>query len=162
MRRSRSYSVFVLLAFILAGLLPATGCSRREQGTGAEKQALHNLIAGYFASWSKADMAAYQGCFHPLAAIYFVDGAGNPHYARLDEFIAGQERAHQAARQHQQSLTEKPTHVLLTVQGRLAQAEVRWELHRGSAVVTGTDYFTLIKTGAGWRILSLAFEEDKQ
>jgi hypothetical protein len=159
MRNAFRYAGLVLMVCLLTGLMLATVCFGGEQGTNADQQQLKNLISGYFASWSKPDMAAYKGCFHPLASIYFVDGAGNPHCTRLDEFIAGQERVHRAARER---LSEKPTHISLTIHGRLAQAAVRWKLYTGSAAVTGIDYFTLIKTDAGWRILSLAFENDKR
>jgi hypothetical protein len=159
MRHTIRHTGSILLAFLVTGLVLATGCTGGEQAANSDQQQLHGLITRYFTSWSKPDMAAYKGCFHPLASIYFIDGAGNPHYAQLEGFIAGQERAHQMARER---LSEKPTDVSLTVHGRLAEAAVRWELHRGSAAVTGTDYFTFIKSGADWRILSLIFEEDKK
>jgi hypothetical protein len=162
MRNAFRYAGLVLMVCLLTGLVLATVCFGGEQGTNADQQQLKNLISGYFASWNKPDMAAYKGCFHPLASIYFVDGAGNPHYSRVEEFIIGQAKFHQAAQQHQQRVSESPTKVSLTVHGRLAQAAVRWKLYTGSATVTGIDYFTLIKTDAGWRILSLAFENDKK
>jgi hypothetical protein len=158
MLSSLRHSGLVMLVSLLACLLLFPGCSRGEQGT-TEQQLLDNLISDYFSSWSKPDMEAYKRCFHPKASIYFIDSSGNPHFSGLEEFIAGQEKAHQSARER---LFEKPTHISLNVQARLAQAEVRWELHRGSIAVTGTDYFTFVKTAAGWRILSLAFEQDKK
>jgi hypothetical protein len=156
MRQAIRHAALILLAVFVTVPMLATGCGAGERGTNGEQQ-LHGLIARYFASWSKNDMATYKGCFHPLAAIYFIDDAGNPHYARLDTFIAAQEKAQQEARGR---LSEKPVHISLSVHGGLAQATVRWELHKGSAVVTGTDYFMFIKTGADWRILSLIFEQD--
>jgi hypothetical protein len=39
---------------------------------------------------------------------------------------------------------------------------VRWELTKGGARVTGTDYFTFLKTGKEWKILSLVFEENNK
>jgi hypothetical protein len=43
---------------------------------------------------------------------------------------------------------------------RVAQAEVRWNLTKGREIVTGTDYFTLLRTSEGWRIASLVFYND--
>ena len=148
----------ILLAIILTGLMLNTGCSGGEQKTNADQQQLHSLLSRYFASWSKSDMAAYKGCFHPLASIYFIDGAGNPYYAKLDHFIAVQAKAQQRARER---MSEKPTQISLVVQGRIAHAVVHYELHQGKATVTGTDYFTFTKTDAGWRIITLVFDKDK-
>lgn len=158
MRNAIRQAGLILLATLLTALLLATGCGA-EKGANADHQQLKSLISGYFASWSKPDMEAYKACFHPKAAIYFVDAGGNPHYAQLEKFITWQEQAHQEAGGR---LSEKPTHISLTVHGRLAQAAVRWELHKGSTAVTGTDYFMFIKTEAGWRILTLIFEQDKK
>jgi hypothetical protein len=153
------YSGLVALTSLLSCLLLLIGCFRGKQGTDTEKQLLNNLISGYFSSWSKPDMEAYKRCFHPKASIYFIDSSGNPHYSLLEEFIAGQEKAHQSARER---LSERPTHTSVVVRGRIAHAVVRWELHQGSKSITGTDYFTFIKTDLGWRILGLLFENDKQ
>ena len=147
----------ILLAIILTGLMLNTGCSGGEQKTNADQQQLHSLIAKYFASWSKPDMAAYKGCFHPLAAIYFIDNAGNPYYARLDHFVAVQAKAQQRSRE---GMSEKPTKISLVVQGRIAHAAVHYELLKGTATVTGTDFFTFTKTGVGWRIITLVFNKD--
>ena len=117
MLNSSRYSGLVLLALLLACLMLSAGCSRGEQGADTEKELLNNLISGYFSSWSKPDMEAYKGCFHPEASIYFIDGSGNPHYSGLEEFIAGQQKVHQAARER---LSERPMQTSLTVHGRLA------------------------------------------
>jgi len=159
MRNAIRQAGLILSAALLTVLLLATGCCGAEKGANADQQQLKSLISGYFASWSKPDMAAYKASFHPLAAIYFVDAGGKPHYAQLEKFIAWQEQAHQEAGGR---LSEKPTDISLAVHGRLAQAAVRWELHKGNAVETGTDYFMFIKTEAGWRILTLIFEQDKK
>ncbi len=39
-------------------------------------------------------------------------------------------------------------------------AQVRWKLTKGRDVITGTDYFTLLKTPDGWRIAALMFYND--
>jgi hypothetical protein len=130
-----------------------------EHGTFPEERLLGKLISDYFSSWSKPDMHAYQKCFHPNASVYFIDSSGNPHYFALDNFIAGQKKAHLSTTV---PMSEKPTQSSIEVQGRIAYAVVRWELHEGSASSTGTDFFTFIKTDLGWKILSLVYEQDKK
>ena len=149
----------VLLAALLACLLLSTGYSAGKQGTSPEERQVGELISHYFKSWSKPDMQAYESCFHPQASIYFIDPSGKPHYSPLDKFIAGQKKAHRSAKE---PMIEKPTQSSIEVQGRIAHATVRWELNKGRTSVTGTDYFTFIKTNPGWRILILVFESEKK
>lgn len=145
------------LLFSLAACLWSPGGAQGEPGTGAEERLLHDLISTYFSSWSKPDMSSYKSCFHPQATVYFIDAAGNPHRSLLDEFVAGQERVQLRG---PKPMTERPTHTTLSVHGRLARGEVRWELHKNGATDTGTDYFTFLKTGTGWKIIGLVFEQD--
>ena len=145
---------FSLLAFLLL----STGLAWGQPGTEPDQRLLDNLISAYFSSWSKADMQAYKSCFHPKASVYYLDSSGNPRHYLLEEFIAGQTKAHLAG---SKPLTERPTKTTLAMQGRLAQAEVRWQLQQGSATATGTDYFIFAKTDTGWKILSLVYEQDK-
>ncbi len=149
----------VMMLFLGACLAHLMGCSGGKPDTGADDQALAKLISHYFSSWSKPDMPAFQGCFHDKASVYFIDSSGNPRHYLLGEFIASQEQAHREARA---PMSERPTKSTITVHGRTAQAVVRWELTKGDARVTGTDYFTFLKTGKEWKILSLVFEQDKQ
>jgi hypothetical protein len=120
---------------------------------------VEKLISNYFLSWSKPDMEAYRGCFHPKASIYFIDASGNPHHYQIDTFITAQEKAHRLA---MEPMVEKPKHMSIDVRGRVARALVLWELYKGGESVTGTDYFTFIKTDRGWKILSLVYEQDKK
>jgi len=143
----------------MPGLAHCLECSGGERGTGAEEQALIKLISDYFSSWSKPDMPAYKGCFHVKASVYFIDPSGNPRHYQLDEFIASQEKAHLQALG---PMSERPVKSAITVHGRTAQAVIRWELKKGGAVITGTDYFTFLKTDLGWKILSLVFEQDQK
>jgi hypothetical protein len=148
-----------LLFLLLACLLLAAGAGGGEQGAKSEEQQLGDLISHYFSSWSKADMAAYGNFFHPQASIYFIDKAGRPYFRPLEEFLAAQGKAQLSGKE---PMTEKPTQTTLEVRGRIARVAVRWELHKGSATITGTDYFTFLKTDAGWKILNLVFEQDKK
>jgi hypothetical protein len=147
-----------LLFSLFACLLPLSGGALGEPGTGDEERLLHDLISVYFSSWSKPDMSVYKSCFHPQATVYFLDAAGKAHRSLLDEFVAGQERVQL---QRPKPMTERPTHTTLSLHGRLARAEVRWELHRNGTTETGTDFFTFLKTDTGWKIISLIFEQDK-
>ena len=144
---------------LVAGLLFSTVGAWGGPGTETEEQALDRLISGYFSSWSRSDMDAYRACFHPQASVYFIDRSGHPHQYALAEFVAGQEKVHLLG---PRPLSERPTKTSLAVRGRLAQAEVRWQLHKGSATKTGTDYFIFVKTDTGWRILSLVYEQDNK
>ena len=128
-------------------------------GSGDDKRLLGQLISEYFSSWSKPDLQAFQKCFHPRASVYFVDPSGKLHSFQLDNFIEGEKKAHLLAAE---PMVEKPTQSSITVSGRLAHAQVRWELHQGVVVITGTDYFTFIKTDRGWKIVSLVYEEDSR
>lgn len=155
----RSSGAIVLLASLLACVWLATGCSSGEAETGPDQQLVGELIRHYFSSWSKPDLPAYAGCFHPQASIYFIDPSGKPHFFPLDKFIAEQKKAHLTATE---PLIERPTHSTIEVRGRLAHATVRWELNINKTSQTGTDFFTLVKTGQGWKILTLVFEQDKK
>ncbi|MFW6122740.1 MAG: nuclear transport factor 2 family protein [Thermodesulfobacteriota bacterium] len=130
-----------------------------EPGAIDEERLLGELISEYFSSWSKPDMPAFQKCFHPRAAVYFIDTSSNLHSFQLDNFIDGERKAHLLSAE---PLVEKPTRSSITVSGRLAHARVGWELHQGSTIITGTDYFTFIKTDQGWKIVSLVYEQDKK
>ncbi|MFZ2087162.1 MAG: nuclear transport factor 2 family protein [Desulfobaccales bacterium] len=149
----------VVILLLMACLTPCLGWVDVKQAAGAEEQVLARLISEYFSSWSKPDMQAYKNCFHAQASVYFIDASGNPHKYSLEEFIAQQEKAHLAATA---PMTEKPTQSTIEVRGRTAQALVRWELLKSGTTATGTDYFTFLKTAAGWKILTLVFEQDKK
>jgi hypothetical protein len=140
-------------------LLLSTGSSLGEQRSISEERLLREFISDYFSSWSKPDIEAYSKCFHPQASIHCIDRSGNPHLSLLDTFISEQRQAQLSA---SEPMIEKPTQSSIKVRGRIAHAMVRWELHKGGASYTGTDYFTFLKTHTGWRILSLIFEQDEK
>lgn len=155
----RNFWSLVLLTLLPASLLFATGCLSGAQGVTPEEQMVGKLISAYFSSWSKPDMEAYRRCFHPQASVYFIDASGNPHRYQLDTFISAQEKAHRLAAA---PMVEKPTHSSIDMRGRVARALVRWQLDKGKDSITGTDFFTFIKTDLGWKILSLVYEQDKK
>jgi hypothetical protein len=149
----------ILWASFFLCLFLSIGCSSGIHGAISDEQLLDKLISDYFSSWSKPDMQAYQKCFHPKASIYFIDGPGDPHHFRLENFIAIQKKAHISTTK---PMSEKPTQTSIEVRGRIANALVRWELHKGNASTTGTDIFTFVKTDQGWKILTLVFEADQK
>ena len=140
----------VVAAFVLAT------CSKAGSAHPQEP-AVASFLDHYFASWSAKDMEAYGECFHPQARISFVMPNGEPHTEGLTDFLHGQKLSHA---QTTEPMVEVPTDKKITMDSRVAHAAVRWRLTKGSEIVTGTDFFTLVKTNGGWRILSLVFYND--
>ena len=102
-------------------------------------------------------MEGYGGCFHPQARITFVGKGGASQSDGLTDFLHGQKLSHAQATA---PMTEVPTDMKITMDSWVAQAAVRWKLTKGAEIVTGTDYFTLIQTESGWKIVSLVFYND--
>ncbi len=102
-------------------------------------------------------MEGYGGCFSPLARITFTAGQDRMQSTGLTDFLHSQKMSHASATT---PMTEIPTSMDITGDNRVAQAEVRWRLTKGAEITTGTDYFTLVKTSEGWRIISLVFYND--
>lgn len=131
-------------------------CSKNG-GAHPDETAVATFLDHYFASWSAKDMEAYGECFHSQARIGFVMPDGEPHTEGLTDFLHGQKLSHA---QSTEPMNEVPTDKKITMDSRVAQAAVRWRLTKGSEIVTGTDFFTLVKTSGGWRIVSLVFYND--
>ena len=113
-----------------------------------------SFIDGYFSSWSAQLMDEYERCFHPTATIHWVAPDGRPFSSPLQPFILGQTEAHRRATK---PMNEVPLKKTIHVNGTLAHAEVEWQLSKGSETVTGVDIFSLVRTGDGWKILSLVY-----
>jgi hypothetical protein len=122
-----------------------------------DQSAIETFLNRYFSTWSAKDMAGYGGCFHPTARITFVGTPGEVSSQGLTDFLHGQKLGHDRS---PVPMVEVPTDIKITGDQRVAQAEVRWKLTKGREVVTGLDYFTLIKTNEGWKIASLVFYND--
>ncbi len=135
-------------------LFAVTACSR---AAGPEDAGIRVFLNRYFSTWSAKDMDGYGSCFHTQARITFVGKGGVSQSDGLTDFLHGQKLSHA---QSPVPMTEVPTDMKITADGRVAQAAVRWKLTKGSEVVTGTDYFTLIQTESGWRLMSLVFYND--
>ena len=132
-------------------LTSCTQAAHQDQG------GIETFLNRYFSTWSAKDMDGYGSCFHPTARISFVESGGAAASQGLTDFLHGQKLGHERATE---AMTEVPTGMKISGDGRVAQAEVRWKLTKGRDVVTGTDYFTLIKTSDGWKIGSLIFYND--
>ncbi len=102
-------------------------------------------------------MDGYGACFHPTARISFVEKGGQCSGQGVTDFLHGQKISHERS---PEPMTEVPTNMKVSGDARVAQAEVRWKLTKGREIVTGTDYFTLLKTADGWRIAGLVFYND--
>lgn len=142
--------VLLLVAFLCSSCTPA---AETPAGDDAD---VRTFLNRYFSTWSAKDMDGYGECFHPQARISFIH-QGEPHSDGFNAFLHSQKIAHASAAA---PMTEIPTGMKIVRDERTAQASVRWKLTKGNEVVTGTDCFTLIKTSAGWKILSLVFYND--
>jgi hypothetical protein len=140
------------LACLTAVLLCA--CS---QAAHPEQAGIENFLQGYFSTWSARDMDAYGNCFHSTARITFLEKGGLVGSQGLTDFLHGQKIGHERA---VMPMTEAPTKMKISGDSRVAQAEVRWKLTKGHEIITGTDFFTLVKTAEGWKIASLIFYND--
>lgn len=140
--------------FTVALLALPVSCTKTAS---ADEAAVRSFLATYFSTWSVKDMDSYGACFHPQARITYVGKNGETQSDGLTDFLHGQKLAHA---QSSVPMSESPTEMKVIYDNRVTIAAVRWKLTKGSEVVTGTDNFTLIKTDAGWKIISLVFFND--
>jgi len=136
------------LVALLAGPLPV----RAEKAPG--EQELLQAVDHYFVVWSKADMKAYEACFHPQGVVTFVDETGQLRHQAVKPFVEGQREAHRRATV---PMKEIPLKVETSLHGRYANALVYWELKRGSDVSTGVNLFSYVAVDGRWVIASLVF-----
>lgn len=122
-----------------------------------EKADIETFLNRYFSTWSAKDMTGYEACFDTAARISFVAKGGHFSSQGLTDFIHGQKISHERAAE---PMVEVPTEMKITGDKRVAQAEVRWKLTKGREIVTGTDYFTLVRSSNGWCIANLVFYND--
>lgn len=139
---------FALLFFMLQGCAP--------EAAKADSADVREFLTRYFSTWSAKDMDGYGACFHEQARVVFVHQGGAQSQG-LTDFLHGQKLSHATTAV---PMTEVPTDMKILRDERTAQASVRWKLTKGPDVTLGTDCFTLIKTPAGWKIMSLVFYND--
>lgn len=118
---------------------------------------IQRFLNQYFSTWSSQDMQGYENCFASTARITFVEASGQSTSQGLTDFIHGQKLSHERSTE---PMKEVPTQMKIQGDSRVAQAEVRWKLTKGQETVTGTDFFTLIRTQQGWKIAALVFYND--
>lgn len=141
-------------ALLVITLLSLTSCS---QAAHPDQTGIETFLNRYFSTWSAKDMDGYGSCFHPTARISFVEKGGQCGIQGLTDFLHGQKVGHERS---PEPMTEVPTAMKISGDARVAQAQVRWKLTKGRDVITGTDFFTLLKTPDGWRIAALVFYND--
>lgn len=130
----------------------------RGSGADAAHPEIEDFLDRYFLTWSNADMAGYQDCFHPQATISYVrDRGALP--MNLKDFIRLQKEGHELA---VAPMKEVPLSKAIQADEDVAQAQVRWRLTKADGVTTGTDYFTLVRGPLGWRIISLTYCDDRK
>lgn len=142
------FSFFASLLF-----LALTGCSPAQTD---DEKAVKTHLGNYFATWSARDMKGYEACFHPQARITFTSG-GQIGSEGLTDFLFSQRMSHEQAKS---PMKEVPTEIKVTLAHDIAQATVKWNLQKGDGNVTGTDMFTLVRVGNGWKIAALVWEQD--
>lgn len=135
-------------------LLSATACGPGNSTT--EEGAVRAHLERYFATWSAQDMDGYGACFHPQARVSFVQGQ-NTSVQGLTDFLHGQRLTHQTAAT---PMKEVPLDMVIQMGKGIATAAVRWELRKEDGNKTGMDFFTLVRTPEGWRIIALVWEQD--
>lgn len=149
MRPIQAVLLLLCCVFYVAACKPGT--------THVEEGPVKAFLNTYFSTWSAQDMDGYAACFHPNARVTYVDHEGQGVSQGLTDFIHGQKLSHS---QSANAMAEVPLDIKLAGDARITQAQVRWKLTKGSEIVTGTDFFTLVKTDAGWRIIALVFYND--
>jgi hypothetical protein len=123
-----------------------------------DEEVVRTFLGRYFSTWSAQDMEGYAGCFHEQARISFVTKQGVVQSQGLTDFIHGQKMAHQTS---SSPMKEVPLAMKIELHAPVAQAAVNWKLTKSAGgEETGMDFFTLVKTAEGWRIMSLVFYND--
>jgi hypothetical protein len=153
LRCSLRLSVLLCAALVSSFL---ASCSPANTPAAGDDTDVREFLTRYFSTWSAKDMDGYGACFHEQARVTFVH-QGAPQTQGLTDFLHGQKLGHATA---SVPMTEVPTDMKILRDERTAQASVRWKLTKGAEITTGTDCFTLIKTPAGWKIMSLVFYND--
>lgn len=146
----------ILSSFILLVSSFIASCSPADKTAAGDDADVRAFLTRYFSTWSAKDMDGYGACFHEQARITLLH-QGMTQTQGLTDFLHGQKLSHATA---SAPMTEVPTGMQILRDDRTAQASVRWKLTKGGEITTGTDCFTLIKTPAGWKIMSLVFYND--
>lgn len=122
-----------------------------------EKRELEAFIDLYFKSWSKGDMVTYKKLFSPQAVIQYREKNDRIYTETLEPFIEGQKLSQSMGTE---LLTEVPTSKSIDLGKDLSFARVTWKLTGRGKLVTGWDYFIILKTKEGYKIQYLLFAND--
>ncbi len=122
-----------------------------------DKRELEGFIDLYFKSWSKGDMVTYKKLFSPQAVIQFREKNDRIYTETLEPFIEGQKLSQSRG---SELLTEIPTSKSIDLGKDLSFARVTWKLTGRGKLVTGWDYFIILKTKEGYKIQYLLFAND--
>jgi hypothetical protein len=144
-----------LAALFLALLL--SQCGPSQPAAHPDEPAVSEFLNRYFSTWSAQDMEGYGASFGEQARISYVEKGGSVRSQGLTDFLHGQKLGHA---QSPVKMIEVPLNMKITGDTRVAQAAVKWQLTKGAEIVTGMDYFTLVKTPQGWKIVALVFFND--
>jgi pyrrolidone-carboxylate peptidase len=133
-------------------------CNWSAHAEGNVDPTIHKFVDTYFGSWSRADFSTYRSLFRSFALVTLLDG-DQWHPWDLSQFLDDQERM-----QSQRKMKEVPLVIEVKALGnKSAFVEVSWRLERApGSVVTGKDWFILVKETDDWKIDNLIFWEDAQ
>ena len=143
----------LLTSLCLLACISLIGC-KPTAASSADDTVVTAFLHRYFDTWSARDMDGYSRCFDESARIAYVAASGQVISQAKTDFIHGQKLA------HEQALTpmkEVPLEMKIQGDDKVKQAAVTWVLTKGSTKEQGTDFFTLKRDGADWKIVSLVF-----
>ncbi len=148
----------LISSWIVLLVISLSACSPKS-GEHPDDAAIRAFLNRYFETWSKRDMAGYGACFDSQARILFVEKGGEIVSEGTVDFLHGQRLAHE---QSESPMTERPLEMKIQGDTKVAQAVVTWVLNKGTKEERGTDFFTLRRVDAGWKIVSLVFYTDEE
>ncbi len=140
------------LPLLFLALLCLASC--KPAATGNDDPSVTAFLHRYFDTWSAKDMDGYSRCFDETARIAYVTGNGQVISQAKTDFIHGQKLAHDQA---PTPMKEVPLDMRIQGDDKVKQAAVTWLLTKGATKEQGTDFFTLKREGADWKIVSLVF-----
>ena len=122
-----------------------------------EKKEIEDFIDNYFKTWSKGDIQSYSNLFFPTAVIQFREKSGKVFTENINNFLEGQRISQSNTTD---LLTEIPTSKKIDTGKDVSFARVTWKMTGRGKLVTGWDYFILIKNKDTWKIQYLLFSND--
>ena len=142
---------------ILAAFMLFCSCARYVECSDIEaKKEVVAFLNAYCTFFSAEDDARYKSLFYNEAKIACLDEDSKLYVLNLDEFIESQIQYFK----NTSFCREKFKNISVSVEGDIAKVSTDYELIDSSDRKTGRDYFTLVKTEDGWKILFLTFTVD--